>query len=147
MKGLVVFGLIMFPIALLAQSKMTKKHVKPDTTIYNTVDAVPEFPGGIEKLGIYLSKMKMPALDTTEYIPGRVIIQMIVEKDGNLTHLKIVRSRNQTIDQAYLGHLRNSPKWKPGLLHGKPVRVLFSLPIIVELAYNNYRQTKNPDQN
>jgi protein TonB len=138
MRYIAVFGLMMFPAVVLAQSKATKKHIKPDTTIYTTVDVVPEFPGGLEKLGAYLAKTEIPALDTTDNTPsGRIIIQMIVEKDGSLTHFKIVRSGNKTIDQAYLEHLRHSPKWKPGLLRGKPIRVLFSLPIIVELAYDN----------
>jgi hypothetical protein len=58
MKYLFVFGLIMFPLAMLAQSKATKRPDKPDTTVYTLVDQVPEFPGGLAKFGAYLSKMK-----------------------------------------------------------------------------------------
>jgi hypothetical protein len=56
---------------------------------------------------------------------------MIVEKDGSLTHLKIVHGGNKRMDQAYLERMQNSPKWKPGLMRGKPVRVMYSVPITV----------------
>jgi protein TonB len=131
MKCWFVFGLVFFPIALFAQSKSKKVSVKPDTTVYTSVEEIPEFPGGLEKMGAYLSKMKIPALNTTENTQGRVIIQMIVEKDGSLTHLKIVRGSNSAIDRAYVDYIRRSPKWKPGLMHGKPVRVMYSIPISV----------------
>ena len=134
MKYLLVLGLTVFPVLLFAQSKLKKRQVKPDTTVYSSVDVIPEFPGGLEKLGAYLSKMKMPALDTSENIQGRVIIQMIVEKDGSLTHLKIVRGGNSAMDKAYVDHIRHSPKWKPGLIQGKPVRVTYSIPISVNFA-------------
>lgn len=131
MKYLSVFGLIMLPFVVFAQSKTTKARIKPDTTVYTSVDEIPEFPGGLEKLGAYLSKMKMPALDTTENIQGRVIIQMIVEKDGSLTHLKAIRGGDGAVSKAYIEYIRRSPRWKPGLIHGKPVRVLYYVPVTV----------------
>ena len=136
MKYLSVFGLIMLPFVVFAQSKTTKARIKPDTTVYTKVDEIPEFPGGLEKLGAYLSKMKMPALDTTENTQGRVIIQMIVEKDGSLTHVKAIRGGNSAMDKAYIEYIGRSPKWKPGLIHGKPVRVVYSIPITVCFSSN-----------
>ncbi|HEX8022643.1 energy transducer TonB [Mucilaginibacter sp.] len=136
MRNLFVFGLIMFPITLFAQGKSKKEHAKPDTTIYTSADVVPEFPGGLEKMGAYLSKIPMPPLDTTENIQGRVIIQMIVEKDGSLTHLKAIRGGNSAMDKAYIEYIGRSPKWKPGLIHGKPVRVVYSIPITVCFSSN-----------
>lgn len=134
MRNLFVFGLMVFPTVLAAQSRSKKEHVKPDTAVYTSVEVIPEFHGGLKKLCTYLSKMKMPALDTTENIQGRVIIQMIVEKDGSLNHLKIIRGGNSAMDRAYVDHIRHSPKWKPGLIHGKPVRVTYSIPISVNFA-------------
>lgn len=134
MKRLCLFGLIMLPFVALAQSKTKKSIIKPDTTVYTKVDETPEFPGGLEKLGAYISKMKMPALDTTENTQGRVIIQMIVEKDGSLTHVKAIRGGNSAMDKAYIEHFRRSPKWKPGLIRSKPVRVMYSIPISICFA-------------
>lgn len=136
MKYLLVFGFAILPYSLFAQSKTTKARIKPDTTVYTKVDEIPEFPGGLEKLGAYISKMKMPALDTTENTQGRVIIQMIVEKDGSLTHLKAIRGGNSAMDKAYIEYIGRSPKWKPGLIHGKPVRVVYSIPITVCFSSN-----------
>jgi protein TonB len=134
MKRLFVFGLIMLPFVVLAQSKTKKVIIKPDTTVYTKVDEIPEFAGGLEKLGVYLAKTQIPPLDTTESIHGRIVIQMIVEKDGSLTHLKVVRSANRITDQAYIERLRQSLKWKPGLIRGKPVRVMYSIPISICFA-------------
>lgn len=134
MKRLCVFGLIMLPFVALAQSKTKKAIIKPDTTVYTKVDEIPEFAGGLEKLGVYLSRMKIPPLDTTENTQGRVIIQMIVEKDGSLTHVKAIRGGNSAMDRAYVEYIRNSPKWKPGLIRGKPVRVMYSIPISICFA-------------
>lgn len=131
MRYLLVFGLVMLPVALFAQGKTKREHVKPDTTIYTSVDQIPEFPGGLEKFGAYISKMKIPPLDTTDNTQGRVIIQMIVEKDGSLTHVKAIRGGNSAMDRAYVEYIRSSPKWKPGLIRGKPVRVMYSVPITV----------------
>ncbi|WP_162996426.1 energy transducer TonB [Mucilaginibacter celer] len=132
MKGWLVSGLMLLSVTSFAQSKLKKAGIKPDTAVYTSVDMVPEFPGGLERFGAYLAKTKIPALDTTERLPGRMHIQVIVEKDGSLTHFKIVRSSGSKImDRAYLDRIRQSPKWKPGLLHGRPVRVTYSIPIIV----------------
>jgi len=130
MKYWFVSGLILLSFTSFAQSKLKKGSLKPDTTIHTLVDELPEFPGGLAKFGAYIGKMKVPALDTTENLPGRVIIQTVVEKDGRLTHLKILRSSgSKTMDRAYLECFLQSPKWKPGLMHGQPVRVRYSIPI------------------
>ena len=130
MKGWFVSGLMLLSVTSFAQSKLKKADIKPDTTVYTSVDEVPEFPGGIEKMGAYIGKMKVPKLDTTERLPGRIIMQLIVEKDGSLTHIKILRSTGSRImDHAYFDLFQQSPKWKPGLVRGKPVRVKYSIPV------------------
>lgn len=134
MRYLLVFGLVALPAISLAQSNRQKAHNKPDTAVYHIVDVIPEFPGGLEKFGAYISKMKIPPLDTTRNIQGRVIIQMIVEKDGSLTHVKAIRGGNSAMDRAYVEYIRSSPKWKPGFIHGKPVRVMYSIPISINFA-------------
>jgi protein TonB len=132
MRIWLVSGLMLLSATSFAQSKLKKAGIKPDTTVYTSVEMVPEFPGGLEKFGAYLAKTEIPTLDTTERLPGRMHIQMVVEKDGSLTHLKIARSSGSKImDRTYLERIRQSPKWKPGLMHGRPVRVAYSIPIIV----------------
>lgn len=134
MRNFLVFGLMMLPVALFGQSKSKKEqHFKPDTTVYTSVEVMPEFPGGREKLGAYLLKADIP-LDTTEYFQNRFLIQVIVEKDGHLTHVQIKKVLNKAACKAYVEYIRRSPKWKPGLLHNKPVRVAYSFPIILEPA-------------
>jgi protein TonB len=135
MKYWFVSGLMLLSLASFAQSKLKRGSVKPDTTIYTSAEELPEFPGGLAKFGAYIGKMKVPALDTTENLPVRGIIQTIVEKDGSLTHLKILRSSgSKTMDWAYLERFRQSPKWNPGYINGKPVRVRYSIPITMCFA-------------
>jgi protein TonB len=137
MRIWLVSGLILLSATSFAQSKLKKTVAKSDTSIYTTVDTIPEFPGGLERFGAYLSKTQIPPFDTTENTPfGRVIIQMITEKDGSLTHVKVIRGGNKALGQAYVEHIRRSPKWKPGFLHGKPVRVMYSVPISVNFAFD-----------
>ena len=136
MKSWLVSGLMLLSAASFAQGKLKKASVKPDTTIYTSVEEPPEFPGGLEKMGAYLAKTEIAGLDSSNYMPGRVIIQMIVEKDGSLTQIKAVRGNNNVMERAYIKRMQLSPKWQPGLLHGKPVRVRYSLPITVCISSN-----------
>ena len=130
MRYLLVFGLIIIlPVALFAQGKAKREHVKPDTTVYKTVDVQPEFPGGIEKWTNYLFKVPIPKDYDKENTQASFLIQMIIETDGSVTHASVRRKINEAMCKAFIAHVNKSPKWKPGRINGKPVRVLYSSPI------------------
>jgi hypothetical protein len=60
----------MLPVILFSQGKTKRGYVKPDTTIYTSVEQLPEFPGGLEKMGTYLAKTQIPTLDKSENPPA-----------------------------------------------------------------------------
>ncbi|MEO3405228.1 TonB family protein [Mucilaginibacter sp. CAU 1740] len=107
-----------------------------DTTeVFTAVENVPEFPGGLEAFGKFLaSNLKYPAAAREQKIQGRVIITFIVEKDGSLSNKKIVRGITDDLNNEALRVIALSPKWKPGIQNGRPVRVQYSVPISFTLA-------------
>lgn len=113
----------------------TTDTVKADTAKYVSVDQVPEFPGGMEGFYHYLVKnLKYPPVARDGRIEGRVIITFVVEKDGSLSDIKAVRSLSKETDEEAVRLMTRSPKWKPGIQNGKPVRVQYSLPISFSLG-------------
>jgi hypothetical protein len=98
--------------------------------IYTSVEQVPEFPGGIEKFKLYVkNNLVMP--QNANGITGRVIVTFVVERDGSLTGLNVVRGLSTDIDKEVIRLLKQSPKWHPGIRNGKPVRVAYTVPIQV----------------
>lgn len=103
--------------------------------IFTAVELVPEYPGGLDKLGSYLAKfIRYPAVARENGIQGRVIITFVVERDGSLSKVKVVRGIGSGCDEEAVRVMKNSPKWKPGIQNGRPVRVLYSIPISFTLV-------------
>lgn len=115
-------------IVIDAPSGEGDKDVKivEDNTVYNAVEVRPDFPGGIQKFYDFVSKnYRAPEED----IKGKVFVQFVVEKDGSLTDIKVMRDLGYGTGAEAIRVLKKSPKWKPGIQNGRPVRVLYSLPI------------------
>ena len=99
-------------------------------SIYNIVEVAPEFPGGMDKMAKYLSEnISYPEEAKEKGISGRVFISFVVEKDGSVTNVKVMRSIGGGCDDEAVRVVKAMPKWKPGLQKGKPVRVNYVLPI------------------
>jgi len=97
-----------------------------DNTVYNAVEVRPDFPGGIQKFYDFVGKnYRVPEED----IKGKIFVQFVVEKDGTLTDIKVMRDLGYGTGAEAIRVLKKSPKWKPGIQNGRPVRVLYSLPI------------------
>jgi len=98
--------------------------------IFSQVEKMPEFPGGLEAFGKYLSdNIKFPAVDRENGVSGKVFCQFVVEKDGSLTDIVAVRGPSQTMKDEAVRVLKRSPKWKPGIQNSRPVRVSYTVPI------------------
>ena len=103
--------------------------------IFTSVEQVPEFTGGLEAFSKYLSKnIRYPAVARENGTQGRVIVQFVVEKDGSLTDLKVLRSLGDGCDDEAMRVLKASPHWKPGIQNGRPVRCTYTVPISFTLA-------------
>lgn len=88
--------------------------------IYNVVDQMPEFPGGMDKLLQFINgNMQYPAEARKKGIQGRVTVQFIVDEYGHITEPNIVRSVDPFLDKEALRIIKTLPQWKPGTLKGK----------------------------
>ena len=108
---------------------------KPDNdTVFSICEVMPEFPGGTEKFMEYLSgNIKYPEAAKDKNISGRVFIQFVVEKDGSVTNVGVMRGIGGGCDEEAIRVVKAMPKWKPGLQDGKPVRVSYILPVNFKL--------------
>ena len=98
--------------------------------IYTKVDQQPLFPGGQESLDRFLNKnLIYPITLKEQHIRERVVCQFVVNTDGSVSDIKVVRSNNQAFNAEALRVLDLMPRWEPGLVNGKPVRTQYSLPI------------------
>lgn len=105
-----------------------------DKDAFVIVETDPEFPGGMEKLMRFISdNFKYPQIDQDNRIEGRIYVSFIVEKDGSVSTVGIMSSVSATLDAEAIRVVKLLPKWKPGTLNGKPIRVNFNLPILVKL--------------
>lgn len=98
--------------------------------IFMIVESMPEFPGGESKLYEYLAdNIKYPELAKDAGISGRVFVSFVVEKDGSVTDIRILRGIGGGCDEEAIRLVKNMPKWTPGKQRGKAVRVTFNLSI------------------
>lgn len=103
--------------------------------IFQAVEQQPAFPGGDGGFGKYLGKaIHYPAVARENNVQGRVILTFVVEKDGSLTDIKVLRGIGSGCDEEAIRALKASPKWKPGIQNGRPVRVQFSVPVAFSLS-------------
>ncbi len=82
--------------------------------------------------------MVYPAEAKKYNIQGRVIVSFIIEKDGSLTNIKVMRGLGYGFDEEAVRVLKLSPKWNPGLQCGVPVRVMYTFPIVFANDVNNH---------
>jgi TonB family protein len=115
--------------------KVDERLVADTTPVYTSVASLPEFPGGLEAFGKFLStNIKYPASAREQKIQGRVIITFIVERDGSLSNERVVKGITGDLDNEALRVMKLSPQWKPGMQGNRPVRVQYSVPINFALA-------------
>jgi protein TonB len=105
-----------------------------DNQIYNTagIEVKPEFPGGMDKFYSYVGKNYQTPEE--EGLKGKVYVTFVVEKDGSLTDIKVIRDIGYGTGKEAIRVLNKCPKWNPGEQNGKKVRVLYSLPITIQSA-------------
>jgi len=102
----------------------------PEQHIFVVVEQMPRFPGGQAALMKYLAThIKYPELAKESGIQGRVFINFVVEPDGHIDHVKVLRGIGGGCDEEAVRVVKNMPKWIPGKQRGKPVRVSFNLPV------------------
>jgi beta-lactamase regulating signal transducer with metallopeptidase domain len=108
------------------RDKITKEY---KDYVHNAVEKKPQYPGGMGAFYEFVGKnFRMPDVKD---LKGRIFIQFIIEKDGSLTEIKSIRDLGNGTGEEAIRVLKLSPNWIPGQQDGKPVRVLYSLPISI----------------
>ncbi len=102
-----------------------------EEVVFVVVETMPEFPGGQQALFKYLSEnVKYPVIAQENGIQGRVICQFVVNKDGAIVDVEVVRSGGDpSLDKEAVRVIKSMPKWHPGKQRGKAVRVKYTVPV------------------
>ena len=120
------------------ESKPVKIQVSVEKTgeeIFNVVEQMPEYPGGMGELMKFIQRnIRYPKEAQEQGKQGRVIVQFVVEKDGSITEAKVARSADPQLDAEALRIVSEMPKWTPGKQRGKEVRTRFTLPVTFRLS-------------
>ena len=104
-------------------------------SIYQIVDEMPQYPGGEKAMMEYVAKnVKYPQEAKDKEIQGRVFVSFVIEKDGSVNEVKVLRSIGGGCDEEAVRVVSSMPKWKPGIKDGKPVRVSYMMPLNFKLT-------------
>ena len=102
--------------------------------IFQIVEEMPAYPGGEAKLMEYVAKnIKYPQIARETGIQGRVFVGFVVEPDGSVSNVKVLRGIGGGCDEEAMRVVKSMPKWKPGKQRGKAVRVSYMLPVNFKL--------------
>lgn len=97
---------------------------------FDVVEDMPAFPGGMEAMIQFISNnIQYPADAQKQKVDGRVLVNFVVEKDGSITEVKVIKPTFPSLDAEAVRVVKAMPKWKPGYQKGQAVRVQFTMPI------------------
>ena len=109
------------------------KH-EEETKIFTVVEQMPMYPGGDAALMQYLrDNIHYPAVAAENGVQGRVVVGFVVEKDGSITDVNVMRSVDPSLDREAVRVVKGMPHWKPGKQNGSAVRVKYQVPVTFRL--------------
>lgn len=112
----------------------SSEELKNTNEVFSVVEKQPEFPEGNAAMMKFLSdNIKYPSEAQEKGVQGRVITNFVVERDGSLSDVKVVRGVDPLLDAESIRVIQSMPKWKPGTQKGQAVRVRFTLPVVYRL--------------
>jgi protein TonB len=118
------------PEYILQAPIQQEEEVEVETEIFYVVESMPSFPGGEDQIYAYLARnLHYPVLAREAGIQGRVFVTFVVERDGSITDIRVLRGIGGGCDEEAVRVVENMPEWTPGKQRGIPVRVQFNLPI------------------
>ncbi len=105
-----------------------------ENKVFDVVEQMPSFPGGPSALMKYLSEnTRYPVVAQENGVQGRVVVSFVVEKDGHITDVKVVRSVDPSLDKEAARVVKSMPSWIPGKQNGSAVRVKYNVPVSFKL--------------
>ena len=109
------------------------KH-EEETKIFTVVEQMPLFPGGDAALMAYLrDNIHYPTIAAENGVQGRVVVGFVVERDGSITDVKILRGVDPSLDREAMRVVKSMPRWNPGKQNGSAVRVKYQVPVSFRL--------------
>lgn len=136
-------------IIKMSEAGSTKQNINQTTTIqqttspkesdnneiYENVDHLPEFPGGMPGMMKFLSaNIHYPEQAQKNEIQGRVLLKFVVSKDGSITDINVLKSVSKELDEEAIRVVKKMPKWTPGIKDNLKVNCHFVLPISFKLS-------------
>jgi periplasmic protein TonB len=114
----------------IAPVKVDEEESAEEVQIFMVVESMPEFPGGEPALYKFLAEnIKYPQMAKESGIQGRVFVTFVVERDGKVSDVRVLRGIGGGCDEEAIRVVQNMPKWTPGKQRGKSVRVQYNLPV------------------
>ena len=102
--------------------------------VFDSVEQMPEFPGGMSALIDFLSSnIKYPEDAIKQNVGGRVMVMFVVETDGSITNVRVARAVFPSLDSEAIRVVKSMPNWKPGKEKGRVVRVNYTLPVVFSI--------------
>lgn len=121
-------------VAEVGEGQAIPEASSAEEDILEVAEVMPEFPGGYKALLEFISKnVSYPEEAMKNAWQGRVVLQFVIEKDGAVSNIKVLRSVNETLDNEAMRVIREMPKWTPGKDKGKEVRCKYTIPIVFAL--------------
>ena len=116
------------------EEQVTEETAPQSKKVYNSVEQMPEFPGGQEGLMRYLQQnVQYPPTAVQNNVQGRVIVQFIIDETGQVGDVEVVRSVSEEVDAEAVRVIKSMPKFEPGRQNGEPVAVWYTLPIAFKM--------------
>ena len=113
------------------------------TPFFEVVEQMPEYPGGMAAAMEYIQKnMRYPETAKKNGTQGRVTVQFIVDKEGNVTEPKVIRAVDKDLDAEAIRLVGTMPKWKPGMQKGQAVAVKYTLPVMFRLEGGEMKSSR-----
>ena len=111
-----------------------KEVFNKNDTIYNVPAMRAQYPGGDPKIFKFIyENVRYPKLCHEFGVQGRVLVTFVIEKDGSISNVQVVRSVDPALDREAVNVVKRMPKWNPGMNNGQPARVKFTLPVTFKL--------------
>ncbi len=122
---------IILSLAVFAANVSYAQTSPTEETVYEQVDVLPEFSGGLKEMYTYIGKnLKYPEAAVKANVTGKVFIKMIIEKDGSINTTSIVKGIGFGCDKEVERMVKAMPKWSAGMKDGKAVRTAYVLPVM-----------------
>lgn len=122
-------------IETIVQEQVEVAETTKEPEIFTVVEESPEFPGGEGAMMKYIAEnLDYPPLARENNIQGRVVLSFVVNEDGHISDIKVVKDLGYGTAEAAIKVVKSMPRWKPGKQRNKPVKVRFNLPIRYQLS-------------